>query len=239
MASNSPVFHCLKFLSSHWKDLARGTPGNLSISVLPQNHEYWPQWILTILGGSGTYGATLGAWHGPAMALFVGIKLPLIVFITLATNALLNGILAQVLGSGLGFRQTLNSLLASFSLFSLIVGSLAPISLGMAIDTPGPDSEQAGQVHRSLLIFHTSLISFAGIISTRRLYGLLKDACPGNAARKTLIAWLAGNLFAGAQIGFLLRPVFGSPGLKIEFLRPDMFAGNFYESVWWALRNLF
>ena len=239
MASDSNISHQLKFLSSHWKILTRGTPGDLSKSVLQKNHDYWSLWILTILGGSGIYGTTLGAWQGPEMALYVGIKLPFIVFITLATNTLLNGILAQVLGSGLGFRQTLNALLASFSLFSLIVGSLAPISLGMAIDTPGPDSEQAGQVHRSLLIFHTSLISFAGIISTKRLYGLLKDVCPGNAARKTLIAWLAGNLFAGAQIGFLLRPVFGHPGPKIEFLRPDMFAGNFYESVWWALKNLF
>ena len=73
-----------------------------------------------------------------------------------------------------------------------------------------------------------------------RLYRLLAEHSlrPG-AARRVLIALLAGNLFAGAQVGFLLRPIFGQPGLEIEFLRPDLFEGNFYESVWWALRHAF
>ncbi len=51
-------------------------------------------------------------------------------------------------------------------------------------------------------------------------------------------AWLIGNLFVGAQISWILRPYFVSPGLKVEFLRVDPFDGNFYEAVFRAIRNV-
>lgn len=41
------------------------------------------------------------------MALYVGIKMPLLIFLTLTVNWLLKGLLALLLGSGLSFRQTL------------------------------------------------------------------------------------------------------------------------------------
>jgi hypothetical protein len=36
----------------------------------------------------------------------------------------------------------------------------------------------------------------------------------------------------------LLRPFVGSPGLPVEFLRSTAFHGNFYETVFFALKNL-
>ncbi len=229
----------LQAINQHWKILATGRPGELSTLVLDPACRRPALWILTICAGTAIYGASIGAWQGPQMAIYVGLKLPLVVFLTLTVNSLLNGLLGRLLGSGLGFKDTFSALLVSFSIFSLIVGSLSPISLGMALDTPGPDSPQSGQVHRSLILFHIVLISFAGITATRQLWGLLRSVSSSAAARRTLFGWLAGNLFVGAQMGFLLRPIFGQPGLTIEFLRPDMFEGNFYESVWWALKHIF
>jgi len=46
-----------------------------------------------------------------------------------------------------------------------------------------------------------------------------------------LLAWLAGNLFFGTQLSWILRPFIGAPGLKVEFLRRDAFKGNFYETI--------
>jgi hypothetical protein len=54
-----------------------------------------------------------------------------------------------------------------------------------------------------------------------------------------MLAWLAANLFLGAQISWLLRPFVGAPELPVEFLRSNAFQGNFYETVFLALKNLF
>ncbi|MDF1851226.1 MAG: hypothetical protein P1U85_10350 [Verrucomicrobiales bacterium] len=186
--------------------------------------------------GVGVYGASIGLWQGLEQACYVAIKLPFAILLTLLANGLLNGILASLLGVRLSFRETSLALLTSFAVFGLIVGSLSPITMGMAFDAPAPDSPDGPDTHRRLLLTHTLLIAFAGIISTGRLYQVLRHfADSDRAARHSLIGLLVGNLFAGAQISFLLRPIFGQPGLVIEFLRPDPFAGNFYESVWWAI----
>jgi hypothetical protein len=59
-----------------------------------------------------------------------------------------------------------------------------------------------------------------------------------SAGTHTFLAWLIGNLFVGAQISWILRPYFVSPGLEVEFLRVDPFDGNFYEAVLHAIRNV-
>ena len=91
---------------------------------------------LTILLGSGLYGATVGLWRAPLQALFTAAKFPLLIFLTGAGNAVLNGLLAQLLGSGLSFRQTSRAILLSFALTSLILGGLSPISLFVLWNTP-------------------------------------------------------------------------------------------------------
>ena len=193
--------------------------------------------LLLIFLGVGSYGASIGIWQGPIQACFVAIKLPWVILLTLLMNAILNGILASLSGVRLTFVQTTLALLSAFAVFGLIVGSLSPITFGMAVDAPAPNEQGGEETHRRLILAHTLLIAFAGIISTARLYRvLLHFAESAKAARHSLLGLLSGNLFAGAQVGFLLRPIFGQPGLKIEFLRPDLFRGNFYESVWWAFK---
>lgn len=224
-----------------WKRLARGESDRLSQWLRAGGAESSRRGLcaLTILLGVGSYGATIGLWHGPLMAAYVAIKLPLIVFVTLALNAIINGLLAQLLGSGLSFRQTTDSLLMAFAVFALIVGSLSPVAVFLLWNAPPPENPGAGGIYRQLLVGHTFLIAFAGVISVRKLHGIIEHFSGSRAAtRRTLTAWLAGNLFAGAQVSFLFRPIFGTPSLEIAFLRPDLFEGNFYESLWWAMRHL-
>ncbi len=232
--------HTTSEILADWETLARGESDRLSAWLSGRSEpNRRGLCVLTICLGVGLYGATIGLWHGPLMALYVGMKLPLIIFATLLTNALINGLLAQLLGGGLSFRQTTESLLMAFTVFALIVGSLSPVTVFLAWNAPPPDAPGAGAVHRQLLVTHTLLIAFAGIVAVRQLHGILHHFSGSRvAAWRTLLAWLAGNLFAGAQIGFLFRPIFGTPGLEIAFLRPDAFEGNFYESVWWAITHL-
>jgi hypothetical protein len=235
------VMHpALSIVETTWKDLLHGGEDSAEPWIASTDRRAVPFCAATILAGVGLYGASIGAWQGPLLGLYVAIKLPFVIFLTLLVNALLNGVLAQVLGVRLGIRQTTLALLAAFAVFALIVGSLSPITLGMVLDAPAPDSPRGELTHRRLLVIHTGIIALAGIISTGRLHRhLLRHSESTAAARRGLIALLTGNLFAGAQVGFLLRPIFGQPGLEIQFLRPDLFEGNFYESVWWALQHSF
>jgi len=194
--------------------------------------------LATVLG-LAAYGFTVGWWRSPMMGAYVAVKMPLLVACTLGCNGLLNGLLGLLLGTGLGFRQSLLALLMSFAVAALILGSLAPVTFFLAWNAPAPDSVNAGMAHSAYLVTHTFLIGFAGIAANVHLHKLLAARAPNRtSATLTLLAWLGGNGFLGAQFSWVLRPFFGSPNLEVAFLRPDPMKGNFYESVWFSIDHL-
>lgn len=189
--------------------------------------------------GLAVYGFTVGFWRDPVMGGYVAVKLPLLVALTLACNALLNGLLGLLLGTGLGFRQSFFALLTAFALAGVILGSLAPVTFLLALNAPPPDAPGARDAHAAYLVTHTLLIGFAGIAANIHLHRLLAAKAPtATAATATLLAWLGGNGFLGAQFSWILRPFFGSPNLKVEFLRPDPMSGNFYQAVWNSIQQI-
>lgn len=197
-------------------------------------------WVaLVATSGLALYGFTVGFWRDPLMGLYVAIKMPLLVALTLACNGLLNGLLGVLLGTGLGFRESLLALLSAFALAAVILGSLAPVTFFLALNAPPSGAPGAGNAHAGYLIFHTALIGLAGIAANIHLHRMLASKAPTRAAATaTLLAWLGGNGFLGAQFSWILRPFFGTPTLKVEFLRSDPMHGNFYEAVWKALEKI-
>lgn len=183
------------------------------------------------------YGFTTGFWRSPELGLYVAIKMPLLVACTLLCNGMLNGLLGILLG-GLGFRESLLALLSSFAVAALLLGSLAPVTFMLALDAPPPHSEYAHSAHSGYMLFHVLVIAIAGIAGTLSLYRILRQRCPSpGVASVTMLAWLAGNGFLGAQFSWILRPFFGSPNLTVQFLRPDAMNGSFHEAVWGALEH--
>lgn len=194
---------------------------------------------LVILAGCAAYGFSIGLWRSPLQGCYVAVKMPLLVFLTVGANGMLNGMLALLLGSGLSFRQTLTACLMSFALFALIVGSLSPLAVAMVLDSPPPGTAGAGRWYSVLLLTHTAIIAFAGVVANHKLLRLLQTFAGSTAAGwRVLLAWLAGNLFVGAQLSYNLRPFFGNPKLPVQFLRDTPFEGNFYEAVWRMLAGL-
>lgn len=204
-----------------------------------------PTFILTrtlplIILGCGSYGLSMGLANSWEMATYAGIKFPLVVIATLAVNALINGMFAMVLGSGITMRQSIQLLLTAFAICALILGALSPITIGMALQSPGTESTDARFFHSITLLTHVFMISYAGIVSHSMLLGALKKyAHTKKAGIQTFITWLLGNLFVGAQIGWISRPFFGSPGALVQFLRENKFDSSFYESVFKSLQNIF
>lgn len=190
--------------------------------------------------GGAAYGFTLGLWRSPLMGTFVAVKLPLLLLLTLAVNGLMNGMLALVLGSGLSFRQTAMAMLMSFATFSLITGALSPVMLGLVWNAAGPGESGGDTAYRAILLTQTAVIAFAGITAHRRFLPVLRMASASpRAGTLVFLAWLAGNLFVGAQLSWNLRPFFGQPGRPVELFRTDWNRGSFYESVYINLSGFF
>jgi hypothetical protein len=224
----------------HLKMLLRGQSAPIAASLERPELQSFISYCIAIVLGSSVYGATIGLWRGPLQSLFTAIKFPLLLFLTCLGNGAVNGMLAQVLGSGLSFKQTAFAILMSFALASVILGAFSPITLFILYNAPPLGSEHAIIGHSLMLLTHVFAIAFAGIVANQRLLALLRKMNGRETtARTVLFAWLGGNLFLGAQLAWILRPFIGTPHMAIEFLRHDPLRGNFYEAVWRAFRHLF
>lgn len=221
------------------KAICRGETGEIESWL--RTPRWSPVWccFLIIAAGSGIYGFTLGLWRAPLQATCTALKFPLLVFLTCAGNALLNGMLAQLQGGRLSFRQVSFAILISFAIASVILGCLSPITLFVLYNAPPLDSPTAVTGHSVMLLTHVFLIAYAGVTANQRLFKLLEKLTGSRAtARNVLLGWLAGNLLLGSQLAWVLRPFIGSPHLAVEFFRPDPLRGNFFEAVLHALRHL-
>lgn len=229
-------------MKAAWQRLGALCRGDAA-QIAPWLEERDSRWLwicaLTILLGCGLYGGVVGLWRAPIQAVFTAIKMPLLILLTCGANALLNGILAQVLGSGLGFRQTSLVILMSFTIAALVLAALSPVALFIQVNAPPLDSASRGTGHSIVLLTDVFFIAYAGIVANRRLLRLMVHLCPTPAiATRIFWSWLAGNLFLGAQLSWVLRPFIGSPGIAVQFLRNDPLRGNFYEAVFRALKHL-
>ena len=197
--------------------------------------------VVATIFGAGIYGAAMGSWREPMQALYTGIKLPLVILLTTLGNGLLNGMLAPLLGLNVTFRQSLAAVLISFAITSIVLAALSPVALFIVWNTPPLTagttaiSPEYGFLQLMLAIF----VALGGIIGNVRLLPLLRHWAPNaNVARNVLFAWLAGNLFLGSQICWVLRPFIGDPKRPVEFIGPCGFQGSFFETVGQAVWRL-
>jgi hypothetical protein len=197
--------------------------------------------IGAIVVGAGLYGAAMGWWRDPLQALYTGIKLPLAILLTTLGNALLNAMLAPLLGLNVTFRQSLSAILMSFAVTSVVLGAFSPVALFVVWNTPPLDggtslsSPEYGLLQLTLAL----LVASAGVVGNVRLLPLLRHwAGSAVVAWKVLLAWLAVNLFLGSQVCWLLRPFIWDPAGETRFVGREYFRGSFYETVFEAARRL-
>lgn len=191
----------------------------------------WTLCLTVIALGGALYGASLGLWRAPLQALYVAIKFPLLLLLTALGTALINGMLAQLLGVRMRLGASLLAVLMSFALLALLLAAFTPLMLFMLWHLPAMGGAGQTDAHRVYLLANVLVIAFAGTVATLQLRRLLTDI-GGAAGRRVLPLWLGLNCFLGAQLSWNLRPFFGSPGLPVGFLREDPFAGSFYEAVY-------
>ena len=217
--------------------LCRGEAAQLQLELSVSAPRSLAVCLVAIALGCGSYGFALGLWRAPTQAVFVAMKLPLLVVLTLTVNGILNGMLAQILGSGLSFRQTVHGCLLSFTVFGIIAGALSPILVFLVLNAPNAEAEGASRWHAMFLLCNICVIAIAGVVGNQKLFVVLAaHASSSIVALRVMLTWLAGNLFVGAQLSWILRPLIGNPAIKVQFLRDSPFSGNFYADVFHKLR---
>lgn len=198
-------------------------------------------WVLATVTGSALYGAAMGWWQAPLQGAYAAIKFPLVILLTTLGNALLNAMLAPLLGLDMSLRQSLTAMLMSFTIAATLLAGFSPLLAFVVWNSPPIHLERSVSflTYQFTQLAVVSGIAFAGIAANVRLFGLLAArAGSRRTALKVLFSWLAANLFLGSQISWILRPFVGLPHVPPMFLLPEPFQGSFYENVFEAIRAI-
>jgi hypothetical protein len=219
--------------------LLRGEPGRIIGWTEHLDFRQIALFSAIIFIGAGCYGAAMGWWRAPEQGFYVAIKFPVIILLTTLGNALLNAMLAPLLGLNIPFRQSFLAILMSFAIASAILGSFSPLAAFLVWNAPPLENATAsGGTYSVIMLTHVAVIALAGIAANVRLRNLLRALGGTRVANRVLFAWLLGNLFLGSQLSWILRPFIGAPGLPLQFLRDHPLAGNFYEAVFRSIVHL-
>ena len=184
--------------------------------------------LLCIIALGLIYGlamGTYGGWNGdyrPLQMLYSGLKVPLLLLASFALSLPSLWVINALLGLAADFSQVLRALLAAQAALTLVLLSLAPFTLFWYASVSD---------YQLAILFNAGMFtiaSFTAQILLRRYYRPLIARQPRH--RWLLRLWLIIFAFVGIQMGWVLRPFLGNPGLPVQFFRANSW-GNAYEVV--------
>ncbi|MBD2354992.1 actin-binding WH2 domain-containing protein [Tolypothrix sp. FACHB-123] len=179
------------------------------------------------------YGAIIGASHSWGQALSSAIKLPAFYLLTLIICFPTLFFFNVLFGSRSSFQQHFVVLLTAVSVISVLLFSLAPVTLFFMITAPNS--------YQFFKLLNVLIFGITGIFGIKFLYEgmqlLSKQDEVGKKTRTTILrSWLFLYGFVGVQLGWFLRPFFGAPGSKFELFRAV--SGNFYLDIVSAISEI-
>lgn len=189
--------------------------------------------ILLIFLAAFIYGSIMGSYNGIAQAFSSGIKLILLIFLTLAICFPSFYIVQILLGSKMKLRQLIIILLGGFVMLTTILVAFAPIALFFQLSL---------SPYAFLQLLHFLVFVFAGIWSMRVVVETLKVACEKkNIYPKIGLTifrvWLFILAFVGIQLSWNLRPFIGSKDMPFEIFREST-QTNIYATLISAIGGL-
>lgn len=215
-----------------WRAMLRGADSLLDEVVAGRRLlQLWVRLCLGMAVCSGVYGAVLGGWHGPRLAVYSAVKLPLVLLVTSALTVAFSWIAASLLGLRLRFGQVAVLTFLALAAGSLLLVSLAPVAWIFTVCSP-PPSNTARTAHNVLYLLHTGFVGGCGITGTATLWkALSRIDQPRRTLRAVYAVWVAAFALVGGEVAWALRPFVGSIYMPVHFLRADALAGNVYEFI--------
>ena len=180
------------------------------------------------------YGTIIGSVHGWLQMLSSAFKLPALYLITLLICLPTLYFLDIIFGSKKTFSQYVTLLLASMSLISVMLVGFAPVSLFFRLSIDDYSFFQ---------LLNISIFAATGVIGIRFFYQAMLSLIPAETAsesiknrRKLIQFWLLLYGFVGSQLGWTLRPFFGTPDQPFALYRD--IESNFYIQVLKIIGNV-
>ena len=180
------------------------------------------------------YGAVLAVWRSPLMAAYVAVKLPVVFVGATLIVSLFCWMAALAAGAGLRYREVLEAVFFAMSVAGAILLAAAPVVL-FFVFSAAPDSgtrETMRLAHAAMMLAHIVVMGSAGTVGVSLLYRSLKRRVPEDCRLVLMMGlWLVAFAVVGCQLGWIMRPLVGSPNISVEFLRSDALESNFLESL--------
>ena len=170
------------------------------------------------------YGLVIGASSNWLQAISSAIKLPGLYLITLLVCLPSLYIFEVVTGSTRNFRQYLVLLLAATSVISVMLLAFVPVVLFFLLSVND---------YEFFKLLNVVIFALTGIIGIQFFYHGMKSLHSQDTEKarnlKVVQAWLFLYGFVGSQLGWSLRPFFGTPGKEFSLFRP--LESNFYVHI--------
>ena len=190
--------------------------------------------VLIVVLSTAAYGAVLAAWRSPLMAAYVAVKLPVVfVATTLVVSAFCwaAGLLCR---AELRYREVLGAVFSAMAVAGSILLALSPVVLYFVF-SGAPDAgtrEEMRFAHATMMMVHILVLACAGATGNLVLCRALRRRVPPACRLAPMVAlWIASFAVVGCQLGWIMRPLVGSPNIAVEFLRSDALDSNFLESL--------
>lgn len=202
--------------------------------------------VVRTVVAAAAYGFAAGLGHDLLYAARNLIKLPLLLLATAVVCAAAFHAVGLLLRLDRPFTATLQLAFALFHDLAVLLSSLAPVVLFLALVLHATDDGQRGEYDLYLAANMVAIALCGTLALIRQVRALQALAGIGRRrARAIVLCWLSLALLVGGQGAFWMRPFFGYPATR--GVRPPWFlattpdlrgARNFFEAVVQALRRV-
>jgi hypothetical protein len=178
------------------------------------------------------YGAVMGATHSLWQTMSSAVKMPILFLATLFVCVPSLYFFSLLFGSKQSLRQNITLILTAVTVTSVLLLSLAPITLFFLLTT----SE-----YQFFKLLNVGIFAISGMMGVVFLYQGMKvvssDDIEGSFARKrVMILWMFVYAFVGSQMAWTMRPFIGAPGVEFELFR--QLGGNFYSNILFSISDM-
>jgi hypothetical protein len=179
------------------------------------------------------YGAVMGSSHSLWQTLSSAFKLPILFLATLFVCVPSLYFFGLLFGSRQSLRQNLALILTAVTVTSVLLLSLAPITLFFLLTAPNQ--------YQFFKLLNVGIFAISGLMGVVFLYQGMKvvsDASSegANTRKWVIIMWMFAYAFVGSQMAWTFRPFVGAPGVEFELFR--QLGGNFYTNVIYSIGDL-
>lgn len=174
--------------------------------------------LVTVIAGTGLFGASMGLFRPGPQILSSAIKLPLVLLLTAALTVPAYAAMRWVQGAQVDLRQDILLFLSALGLTSLVLAALAPVVL-LGVLT--------GLGYHATILAVVACTGVAGLVGV----GAFVRAARRIAGRRRVAAWTAALVFSvvGMQMAWTLRPFVARPRADFALIRAP--EGSFMDAV--------